>query len=105
MSRVAITQHNVTERIREAARLGRVILTEHVRQRMQQRGVTIQQIIRVLTSGKEIEIQQPKGPKHNPVVKLRGKAAGDMITVIASVQKRSGNESAVVVTAWKRNTK
>ena len=98
---MATTQHNVRAKVREAARNERVILTEHARQRMRERGVTIQQITHVLIYGEEIETQPSGNPEQNPLTKLRGEASGDQVTVVASVKELRNGGAAVVVTAWK----
>ena len=96
-----IAQRKITGKVREAARRDKVIFTKHVRRRMQQRKMTFRQIVHVLINGVEVETQPPKDPGQNPLTKLKGEAAGDVVTVIASVRRLHGNESAVVVTAWR----
>ena len=95
-----VTRRNITARVRQAAHHGKVIFTQHAWQRMQQRGVTPSQVMRVLVDGEQVRTEAPNKPDQNPQTRLKRRTAGDNVVVVASVQELLDGEFAVVITAW-----
>lgn len=85
------------EVIREVARFGNILLTDHCRKKMQERNVSIQDILYVLMWGDVQEIK--RDTEHsNWKCEIQGKDLDDdILTVQAAV---SENERTIVITVY-----
>ena len=96
-----VTQSDITRRVREAARAGRIIVTRHASDRARSRGISDAQLRAVAKEGEEVKTEPLEADNLNPKTEMRKWVAGDDVTIIASIMELSAEESAVIITAWK----
>jgi len=76
-----------------------VIFTSHAEKRMCQRKITRTQVLRCLTHGLIVEGPAPS-IKGNMEMKLEVMSAGEIITVVAALEKDESGNFAVIITVF-----
>lgn len=77
----------------------RVIFTAHAEKRMRQRKITRTQVLRCLTHGHVIEGPAPS-IKGNWEMKMEVMSAGEIVVVVAALEKDDSGNFAVIVTVF-----
>jgi len=79
----------------------RVFFGSHVKKRMLERGVTTTQILRLLQNKHAVFTEGPyETPSGDWKFNIRGKVAGDIITIVVALKNHQDNPKAALVTVW-----
>lgn len=82
-----------------AADSSRVVFTIHAEKRMRQRKITRIQVLRCLTHGR-ISEGPARSMKGNLEMRMEVMSAGEMITVVAALEKDDSGNFAVIITVF-----
>lgn len=82
-----------------AADSSRVVFTAHAEKRMSQRKITRTQVLRCLTHGHVIEGPAPS-IKGNWEMKMEVMSAGEIVAVVAALEKDDSGNFAVIITVF-----
>jgi hypothetical protein len=77
----------------------RVIFTLHAEKRMCQRKITRTQVLRCLTHGRIVEGPAPS-IKGNQELKMEVMSAGEIVTVVAALERDNSGNYAVIITVF-----
>jgi len=79
----------------------RVLFSSHVKKRMLERRVTTSQILRILKNKHAVFTEGPyEAPNGDWKFNIRGKVAGDIITIVVALKNHQDNPKAALVTVW-----
>ncbi len=79
----------------------RIFFSKHVKERMLKRRVTTSQILMMLKSKHAVFTEGPyEAPNGDWKFNIRGKAAGDIITIVVALKNHQDNPKVALVTVW-----
>jgi hypothetical protein len=89
-----------TQLVREVAQdSGRVFFTHHAERKMRERHITRTQVLRCLTRGSVVE-GPSRDVKGNWTMKLEALSAGELIAVVAALDRDEAGNSIIVITVY-----
>lgn len=79
----------------------RIFFKKHIKERMSERGVTTSQILTMLKNRHLVFTEGPyEEPNGDWKFNVKGKAAGDRITIVVALKNHHEDPKAALVTVW-----
>jgi hypothetical protein len=97
---IGLSPVRATQLLRQTAKASaRVFFTRHVEVRMRERGITRTQVLRCLSHGRVVE-GPSRDVKGNWIMKLEVLSAGELIAIVAALDRDEAGNMIIVITVY-----